>query len=133
MITFLCVGKVRDQYVKEGMQEFQTRLTKYTNFQYKETDELTIPEGFVIALDEHGKEFTSQEFSTFLSKKTLENKNITFLVGGATGISKDILKQCHSTIALSQMTYPNQLVRLIFIEQLYRAFTIIKGEPYHKE
>lgn len=132
MITILATGKVRERYIKEGMEEYFTRLQKYAKVVYVEKDNLNVPEGYVIALDEKGKQYTSEQFAGFLKKKTLEQKNITFIIGGAEGIPHDIKVRCHETIALSAMTFPNQLVRLIFVEQLYRACTIMKGEKYHK-
>ncbi len=132
MITILATGKVRERYIKEGMEEYFIRLQKYAKVMYVEKDNLNVPEGYVIALDEKGKQYTSEQFAGFLKKKTLEQKNITFIIGGAEGIPTEIKGRCQETMALSAMTFPNQLVRLIFVEQLYRAFTIIKGEKYHK-
>ena len=132
MITILATGKVRERYIKEGMEEYLTRLQKYAKVVYVEKESLNVPDGFVIALDEKGKQFTSEQFAGYLKKKTLEEKNIRFIIGGAEGIPSEVKLKCQETIALSEMTFPNQLVRLIFVEQLYRAFTIMKGENYHK-
>ncbi len=132
MITLLAVGKVKEPFLKEGLQEYLTRIRKYTKIEYREVDMLTIPDGYVTALDEHGKEYTSTDFAQYLKPKLLEQKNLVFLIGGAEGIPKNILAQCHDIIALSKMTFPNQMVRMIFAEQIYRALTILHGEPYHK-
>ncbi len=132
MITILATGKVRERYIKEGMGEYLTRLQKYAKVSYVEKESLSVPEGFVIALDEKGKQYTSEQFAGYIKKKTLEEKNITFIIGGAEGIAADVKLRCQEKIALSAMTFPNQLVRVIFLEQLYRAFTIIRGEKYHK-
>ncbi len=129
MITILAIGKVRQQFVKSGIQEFLTRLQKYGKVEYREVDSFTSAKGYIIALDEGGTQYSSNTFAQFIKKKNLENKNITFLIGPAEGLG-DVKRD--TTISLSNMTYPTQLVRLIFIEQLYRAFTIIKNEPYHK-
>jgi 23S rRNA (pseudouridine1915-N3)-methyltransferase len=132
MITILATGKVRERYIKEGMEEYLMRLQKYAKVTYVEKDNLNVPEGYVIALDEKGKQYTSEQFAGYLKKKTLEQKNITFIIGGAEGIPAEIKAKCNEMIALSAMTFPNQLVWVIFVEQLYRAFTIIKEEKYHK-
>ena len=132
MITILATGKVRERYIKEGMEEYLTRLQKYAKVNYVEKERLNVPDGFVIALDEKGKHYTSEQFAGYLKKKTLEEKYITFIIGGAEGIPAEIKSRCKETIALSAMTFPNQLVRVIFFEQLYRACTIMKGENYHK-
>ncbi len=134
MITLLGIGKVKQPFVQEGMQEFLKRLQSYTKIEYLEKNNLNLDNlnGYIIALDEHGSQMTSVEFAQFIKKITLEQKNIIFIIGEAQGLSPDILQKCSKTISLSKMTYPTQLVRLIFAEQLYRAFTIINNEPYHK-
>ncbi len=134
MITLLAIGKVKKSYVKEAMAVFQTRLTKYCNFWYKEVSEFKERDlkGFIVALDTSGTSYSSEDFAEFVQKTTMANKDITFIIGGPTGIPKDILKKANAKISLSKMTFPNEFVRAIFLEQLYRAFTIIKGEKYHK-
>jgi len=121
MITILATGKVRERYIKEGMEEYLTRLQKYAKVVYVEKERLNVPDGFIIALDEKGKQYNSEQFASYLKKKMLEEKNITFIIGGAEGIPNEV-----------KLTFPNQLVRVIFLEQLYRACTIMKGENYHK-
>jgi 23S rRNA (pseudouridine1915-N3)-methyltransferase len=87
---------------------------------------------FLILLDERGDEYTSEEFARFIQKLQIANKtNIVFLIGGAYGFSDEVYKRADAKIALSKLTFPHQLVRVIFMEQLYRAFTILKGEKYH--
>ena len=88
--------------------------------------------GYVVALDPLGTELTSEDFASFIKKTTLEQKNITFLIGGPNGIPKEYLRKANKKISLSKMTFPNELVRAIFLEQLYRAFKINKNESYHK-
>ena len=134
MITILALGKIKQPFVQQGMNEFLKRLQHYTKVEYLEKNSLNLDNlnGYLIALDEHGQQFTSTEFAQFLKKIDLENKNIIFIIGEAEGLSEEILKKCSKTISLSKMTFPTQLVRLIFAEQLYRAFTIINHEPYHK-
>lgn len=134
MITIQAQGKVRQPFIKQGMQEFLKRIQKYNKVIYTEVKSLTVNsknDNYVIALDENGKQYTSQKFATHLKSLQLNHKNITFLIGEAQGLPTNL--KCNEKISLSQLTFPTQLARLIFIEQLYRAFTIIKGEPYHKE
>ncbi len=89
---------------------------------------------YIVLLDERGKEFRSVEFAAWLQKLSQNSaKKIVFIVGGSWGFSDEIHEKADLKISLSKMTFPHQLVRLLFVEQLYRAFTIIKGEPYHHE
>lgn len=133
MIHIIAVGKTRQSFVKEGVAEFVGRLGKYAKIDYKEVEKLGVLNGFVVALDEHGKQYDSVGFSKNVGQWTMANKEITFVIGQAEGLPKEVLERCHEKLSLSMMTFPTQLVRLIFVEQLYRAFTIIKNEPYHKE
>ena len=129
-ITFLSIGKTTDKQVAAGCEVYNKRIKKYIGFIWKETtdikslspNEMKIREGelikkhiekgdHIILLDELGRQFTSKEFSGY--------------------ISEEIYKLANEKISLSKMTFPHQMVRLIFLEQLYRAFTIIKNEPYH--
>jgi 23S rRNA (pseudouridine1915-N3)-methyltransferase len=88
----------------------------------------------VILLDEHGKDYRSIEFAKYLEEKiSSSGKDIVFVIGGAYGFSNEVYARCNSKLSLSKMTFSHQMVRTIFAEQLYRAFTIIKGEPYHHE
>lgn len=150
-ITFLSIGKTTDKQVAAGCEVYNKRIKKYIGFIWKETtdikslspSEMKIREGelikkhiekgdHIILLDELGRQFTSKEFSGYISQKQMENKKqLVFVLGGAYGFSEDIYKLANEKISLSKMTFPHQMVRLIFLEQLYRAFTIIKNEPYH--
>tara|TARA_Y100000034_G_C6869829_1_gene396937 strand:+ start:967 stop:1365 length:399 start_codon:yes stop_codon:yes gene_type:complete len=132
MIRIFAIGKVRQSFVRSGMDEYLKRLTKYAKVEYKEVNSFGKLKGFVIALDENGKNFTSEKFASFIKKNTMDNKDVTFVIGEAEGLPKDVVKNADAVISLSSMTFPTQLVRLVFLEQLYRAFTIVKGEKYHK-
>lgn len=155
-ITLLTVGKTDKDWVKQGLDIYTSRLRHYIPFSISEIpelknvsaltkDQIKVKEGElilkslkpaddVILLDEHGKEFTSTGFASFLQKKmALEGRDIVFIIGGAYGFSDDVYKRANSKISLSQMTFSHQMVRAIFAEQIYRAFTIMKGEPYHHE
>lgn len=150
-ITFLSIGKTTDRHVEAGCEVYHKRIKKYIGFTWKETtdikslppQEMKIKEAellkkhfekgdHIILLDEAGKEFTSREFAGYITQKQMENKKqLVFVLGGAYGFSEEIYKLAHEKISLSKMTFPHQMVRLLFLEQLYRAFTIIKNEPYH--
>jgi len=153
-ITLLLTGKTDVQPVKELMDEYSKRIGHYTNFEVitvpdiKNIKNLSIEQyrqkeaelqkkylaksDFVILLDENGKEYTSEKFAQFLEHKIqIGIKNPMFVVGGAFGFTEEIRKLAEQSVSLSKMTFPHQLVRLIFLEQLYRAFTIIRKEKYH--
>jgi len=156
IIKLIVVGKTKDSYLIEAEKEYQERLRHYIKF-----NEIIIPdiknsknlnhkeikrkEGHlisskiekndkVIILDDKGKEYTSLSFSQFLSKNMIQStKSLTFVIGGAFGFSDEVYERANAKISLSKMTFSHQMVRMIFKEQLYRAFTIIKGEKYHHE
>jgi len=153
-IKLIVIGKTNSDWLIKGISEYTARLAHYTNFEMleisdvknrgsltldklKEAEQLEIEkhigqEYILIALDEKGKEYTSEGFSNYLEKKMIAGtKQLVFIIGGAFGISNKILDSCHDKIALSQMTFSHQMVRLFFVEQLYRAFSILKGEKYH--
>lgn len=155
-ITFLVIGKTVNSYLKDGFAEYEKRLTRYVSFHYAELSDIKntkkMPvevqkekegekimnklknDDVVILLDERGKMFTSTEFSQFIENKMLQSpSSVVFIVGGAYGFSEKVYARADAKLSLSKMTLPHQLIRLVFIEQLYRAFTIMKGEPYHHE
>jgi len=88
---------------------------------------------YIICLDEHGDNLTSKEFSKVIEKQSMTGKNIAFIIGGAFGIDESILNSANKKIAFGKCTYPHKLVRIMLIEQIYRAFSIINNHPYHKE
>lgn len=155
-ITLLCIGKTDDKFIQEGIDKYVKRLKHYITFniivlpdvknvknlseaQQKEKEaELfnkNIQSGdFVVLLDERGKEYRSLEFSLFLEKKMVASvQHMIFLIGGPYGFAEEIKQRANSAVSLSKMTFSHQMVRLFFVEQIYRAFTIMKGEPYHHE
>lgn len=154
-ITLLVVGKTTDVHIETLIQEYQKRLTHYIPFalqiipELKNTKALT-PEQQkqaegelilraitaatdLILLDEHGKEFRSIEFSDYLQKKMSAGRDVVFVVGGPYGFSDAVYQRSNGKIALSKMTFSHQMVRLFFVEQVYRSMTILRGEPYHHE
>jgi 23S rRNA (pseudouridine1915-N3)-methyltransferase len=155
-ISLLMVGKTTNSQLIKLQDEYQNRLKHYISFdsiiipELKNTKNLSVAEqqekeadlilkqietsDDVILLDEKGKQFTSVEFSTFISKKMLaSHKRMVFVVGGPYGFSERVYSRATGLVSLSAMTFSHQMIRLIFLEQLYRAFTILKGEPYHHE
>lgn len=154
-ITLLVVGKTTDVHIETLIQEYQKRLTHYIPFalqvipELKNTKALT-PEQQkqaegelilrtittatdLILLDEHGKEFRSIEFSDYLQKKMSAGRDVVFVVGGPYGFSDAVYQRSNDKISLSKMTFSHQMVRLFFVEQVYRSMTILRGEPYHHE
>ena len=155
-IVLLSVGKTDVPWVKEGLDLYASRLKHYIPFSITEIPELKKvanlsrqqikekegelilkqvgAQDILILLDEHGRECRSLEFAEFLEKQLATGaKSLVFTVGGAYGFSEDVYKRANWKISLSKMTFSHQMVRTIFAEQLYRAFTILKGEPYHHE
>lgn len=155
-IALLTVGKTDKDWVKQGIDIYSSRLKHYIPFSIIEIpelknvsalsrDQIKIREGElilknvkptdeVILLDEHGKEFTSVEFAKHIQDRiAYTGKDMVFVIGGAYGFSEAVYHRANFKISLSKMTFSHQMVRAIFAEQLYRAFTIIKGEPYHHE
>ena len=155
-ITLLTVGKTDNDWVKQGIDIYASRMKHYFPFSIVEIPELknasslsqeqiktkegelilknVKPADEVILLDERGREFSSMEFAKTLQDKiSYTGKDIVFVIGGAYGFSEAVRQRSNSKISLSRMTFSHQMIRAIFIEQLYRAFTIMKGEPYHHE
>lgn len=155
-ISLLTVGRTDVQWVREGLDLYASRLKHYVSFELREIPELKNvsaltkeqikekegelilknirPADHVVLLDERGKEYRSVEFAAALDSHFNGNgKDIIFVIGGAYGFSKNVYNRSNSLISLSKMTFSHQMVRAIFLEQLYRAFTILRGEPYHHE
>ena len=155
-ITLLTVGKTDRDWVKQGLDLYISRLKHYIPFTLTEIPELKNvsslsesqiktkegelilkllrPSDDVILLDEKGKQYTSMEFSRLIQDKmTYSGRDIVFVIGGAYGFAPEVYDRASSKISLSKMTFSHQMVRTIFVEQIYRAFTIMKGEPYHHE
>jgi 23S rRNA (pseudouridine1915-N3)-methyltransferase len=155
-ITLLVVGKTEADYLLKGIAEYQKRLEHYISFsiqviaalkntktlselqQKQKEGELILgqlkPTDSLILLDENGKQYTSVGFASFIEKQTIAGvRSMVFVVGGPYGFSDAVYQRATGKISLSEMTFSHQMVRLIFVEQLYRAMTIIKGEPYHHQ
>lgn len=155
-IDLLVIGKTDAGYFREGIGEYEKRLKRYITYgmkilpdvknaknltealQKEKEGEMILGElqaaDWVILLDERGREYTSVGFSEFLAQKMLGGiKKIVFVVGGPYGFSEAVYRRANDKISLSKMTFSHQMIRMIFVEQLYRAMTILKGEPYHHE
>lgn len=145
-IKLIVISKTDIPYIQEGIDVYVKRLKHYVNFDLDVIPALKDQRGAspdeikereadrIILLDEHGKEHTSVGFSQYLQKQmNAGTRNLVFVVGGAFGFAPSVYKVAHDKISLSQMTFNHQMVRLFFVEQLYRAFTILHHEPYHNE
>lgn len=157
-ITIICVGKIKEKYLTDAIKEYSKRLSKYCKLNIIEvadekTDENTSDnlneivkdkEGerilknikdnsYIITLEIGGKMLSSEELAGKIDEITMfENSNITFIIGGSLGLSKNISNISNYKLSFSKMTFPHQLMRVILLEQIYRSFRILKNEPYHK-
>ena len=142
--TLLFVGKTTDPHIEALCQAYLKRLTHYLPLkvviipELRNTKALTPEqqkqaEGELILLDEHGREYRSIEFAQTMQKKMSSGRDIFFAIGGPYGFSPAVYDRANGKISLSQMTFSHQMVRLFLIEQIYRAMTILRGEPYHHE
>lgn len=153
-LHFWAIGKNDEPYVKPGIEDFTKRISKYYPVEWsiipvpknagmlsemdlkKKEGELILEwltkDDYLVALDEHGKQFSSEGLADFIIKRSNQSvRNIIFLIGGAFGLDKVVLDRANYKWSLSDLTFPHQLVRLILAEQVYRACTIIKNEKYH--
>jgi 23S rRNA (pseudouridine1915-N3)-methyltransferase len=155
-IKVLQIGKTNDEYLLKGIDEYSLRIKNYVPFEIEtipylknsnsfstelvkqKEGELILQkikkEDILILLDENGKTYSSKGFATFLQQQmNAGNKQLIFLIGGAYGFSSDVYERSNGKLSLSSMTFSHQIIRIIFIEQLYRGFTIIHHHPYHHE
>lgn len=155
-ISLICIGKTDDKYVNEGIDTYTKRLKHYIGFQLvvlpdvknskhlsqeqqkqKEGELLLkniLPQDTVVLLDERGTQFRSVDFAASLEKQMVASVNhLVYLIGGPYGFDDAIYRRANTKMALSKMTFSHQMIRLFFVEQVYRAMTIIRGEPYHHE
>lgn len=157
-IKIIAVGKIKEKYIQEGIKEFSKRLSRYCTLDIIEIDDERAPESlsekemeivkqkegeriiakipqksFIISLEIQGKQLTSEELSKKIGDLMIGGMNdITFIIGGSLGLSDVVSKKSNYKLSFSKMTFPHQLMRLILLEQIYRGFRIMKGEPYHK-
>lgn len=155
-ITLIAIGKTDDAYILEGVAKYLNRLKHYIKFELVIIPDLKNTKNFseeaqktkeaelffrqlqstdqLVVLDERGTAFTSLQFADFINKRMVGSvQNLVFLIGGPYGFDQSIYERANYKISLSKMTFSHQMIRLFFVEQVYRAFTILKGEPYHHE
>ena len=153
-IKVLSIGRTKETYIREGSKIYSSRISRYINLEWTELPDVKHsnrlspevlkdkeaeamlrfiqPADVVVLLDERGKDLDSVAFAAFIEQKMLTSvKTLVFVIGGAYGFSATIRTRANHSIRLSSMTFSHQIIRIIFLEQLYRAFTIIRGEPYH--
>lgn len=156
-INIVCIGKVKEDYLKSAINEYSKRLSKYCNLNIVELSDEKLPnklndsiiydikskecnriiehlkkDSYIICLDLNGKQVSSKDFSKKLDDIALNfNSSITFIIGGTLGLTKDILDLANENLCFSKMTFPHQLIRVFLLEQIFRAFKISKGETYH--
>lgn len=156
-IHIVCIGKVKESYLRDAINEYSKRLSKYCKLTILELPDEKIPDklnenlaneikekesnailnhikkdSYIICLDLTGKEFSSEDFSRNLDNLSLQTSHITFVIGGSLGLSSEILKKAHQKIGFSKMTFPHQLIRVFLLEQIFRGFKISNGETYHR-
>lgn len=156
-INIICIGKIKEKFLKEACDEYSKRLSKYCKLNIIELPDEKIPDklndslikdvkskecdniiknikkdSYVIALDLSGAQFSSEEFSKKIDDLSQITSNITFIIGGSLGLTKDVLSIANNKICFSKMTFPHQLIRVFLLEQLFRSFKISNGETYHR-
>lgn len=157
-IKLICVGKIKEKFYVDAIKEYSKRLGAYTtleiievpdektpdkaseaiNLQIKEKEGNAIlskikPTDFVMLLDVKGKMYSSEELSELIENYMIDGKSeFVFIIGGSLGVSQQVKQRANTLISFSKMTFPHQLMRVIFLEQIYRSFKIMKNEPYHK-
>ncbi len=156
-IEIICIGKIKEKYLQDAILEYSKRLSKYCKLNFVELADEKIPDkvnvslanqikekecskilshvkkdSYIIALDLHGTQFSSEDFSKKLDEISMINSNITFIIGGSLGVNNVLLNTCNLKVSFSKMTFPHQLFRVFLLEQIFRAFKISNGETYHK-
>lgn len=156
-VQIICVGKLKETYLKSAIDEYSKRLSRYCKLDILELSDEKIPDklnlnlsneikgkecaniirhikkdSYIIALDLKGKQFTSEDFSTEMEHIAMTSSTITFIIGGSLGLTNELLTMCHQKICFSKMTFPHQLIRVFLLEQIFRAFKISNGETYHR-
>ena len=151
----LVVGKTNDKNITKGIDDYVGRVKHYMPFDIEVIPELKNtkshtqsnqkemeaeqilkrlqPSDTVVLLDEHGKEYRSIEFARWIEKLQQTARSLVFIIGGPYGFADSVYERSNAKLSLSKMTFSHQMIRLLFVEQIYRAYTIIKGEPYHHE
>ena len=151
MIKIICIGKLKEKYLKDAQEEYVKRLKKYTNIEIIELPDSEIDDEkialekekgellkqiskkeYIITLEIEGEELSSIQLATKLDKTLIQNSDITFIIGGSYGIHPSIKEQANFKLSFSKMTFPHQLFRILLLEQLFRSYKILNNEKYHK-
>lgn len=151
MIKLIVIGQLKEKYLKEAVEEYKKRISKYTNIEIIELKDEGLVEDnkaielegekikkhisnkdYVITLEIEGKELNSIEFAEKIRNIQIEYPNISFIIGGSNGLSKEIKELSNYHLSFSKMTFPHQLFRVLLLEQIYRSYKIINNEKYHK-
>ena len=145
MIKIICVGKIKEQYLNELINDYLNRIKKYhkieiievkdndnQSFETKELTKIINDKDYNIALVINGKKYNSLDFAKYINQKFINNANISFIIGGSNGLEQNILDKCDDFISFSDFTFPHGLFRGILLEQIYRSFKINNNETYHK-
>ena len=150
MITIISVGKLKEKYLNDGINEYLKRLSKYMKVELIEVEDVSFDKektlkeearniqkrlnlkSYIITLEIDGKELTSLELSDLINKTSINNSDITFIIGGSYGLDDSIKQLSNYKLSFSKQTFPHQLFRLILLEQIYRSYKIINNETYHK-
>ena len=151
MIKIIAVGNIKESFFKEAILEYQKRISKYTKLEIIEVKDYDLdspnlnmekekeailkyitPKDFIVTLVIEGKEMTSPSFAEALDKWFMQKGNITFIIGGSNGLSKELKDMSNFQLSFSPMTFPHQLFRIILLEQIYRDYKIKNNESYHK-
>ena len=138
-ITLICVGNLKEAYLRDAVKEYEKRLTAYCRFKTIELKDGApimphLPErAYRVALCVEGKQLSSEELAAMIDAKATEGfSELVFIIGGFDGLPEEVKKACHHRLSFSKMTFPHQLMRVILCEQIYRGFTILAGSKYHK-
>lgn len=144
MIKIICVGKVKESFYREAIEEYMKRLSKYHKVEIIEVMDSNIKnekelilkkldnKDYIITMEIEGRQISSVEFSELIDKTLINNSNITFVIGGSDGLDDEIKAKSNYKLSFSKMTFPHQLFRVVLLEQIYRAFKIQHNESYHK-
>lgn len=157
-IRVIAVGKIKEKYIRDGINEYLKRLSRYCSVEIIEVEdektqenltnrEIDIikdkegkrilskisPNSYIISLVIEGKQMSSEELANKIEDLMIEGVNdLTFIIGGSLGLSREVIEKSNLKLSFSKMTFPHQLMRMVLLEQIYRSFRIIRGEPYHK-
>lgn len=144
MIKIICIGKIKENYLKDAINDYQKRISKYHKIEIVELPDSNIdnekelikkninPKDYIITMEIEGNMLSSIELSEKIDKIFITNPNITFIIGGSTGLHQEIKNMSNYKLSFSKLTFPHGLFRLILLEQIYRSFKILNNESYHK-